>query len=45
MLHLFNHIFPTEQFPESFGGGIKIPIYKRGDIENPHNYRGITLIN
>ena len=28
-----------------WGQGVIIPIFKGGDIENPKNYRGITLIN
>ena len=32
-------------YPKCSGHGVVIPIFKGGDIENPKNYRGITLVN
>ena len=45
LLKLYNHIFTTGEYPQSFGEGIIVPIFKGGDIEEPKNYRGVTLIN
>lgn len=45
ILKLFNRIFLTGEYPEAWGSGIIIPIYKGGDVESAKNYRGITLIN
>lgn len=42
---LFNKIFETGIYPDSWGQGIIVPIFKGGDIEDTKNYRGITLIN
>ena len=42
---LFNYILDKKRFPRSWSSGIIIPIHKRGDISDPNNYRGITLIS
>ena len=43
---LFNLIFDTGIVPESWLIGNIIPIYKnKGNIENPENYRPITLLS
>ena len=45
-LKLFNTIFDTGCFPESWAEGLIVPIYKKkGSKSNPNNYRGITLIS
>ena len=41
---LFNKIFNTGDFPESWGEGIIFPIYKKGNKSQANNYRGITLL-
>ena len=43
--HIVNKIFETGQYPESWSNGIIIPIFKGGNIDEPQNYRGITLNN
>ena len=42
---LFNHILSKQSFPKSWSRGVVIPIYKKGDPDNPSNYQGITLIS
>lgn len=43
---LFNNMFNHAFVPEEFGSGVIIPIIKnkQGNISDPANYRGITLI-
>ena len=45
MLKLFNSILNTGQFPKLWVEAEIVPIFKKGDRENPENYRGITLIS
>ena len=40
---LFNEIYDTEIYPAQWCSWIIIPIYKKGNREEPSNYRGITL--
>ena len=42
---LYNHIFFNQEYPQSWGMGIITPIFKKGDVNEANNYRGITLIN
>ena len=42
---LFNKIFISGNYPKKWGEGCIIPLYKKGDIDDVNNYRGITLIN
>ena len=42
---LFNHIFNTGNFPESWSKAVIIPLFKKGDKNNPENYRGISLLS
>ena len=45
-LQLFNVIFDTGCFPETWAQGLIVPIYKKkGSKSDPNNYRGITLIS
>ena len=45
-LKLFNVIFDTGCFPETWAQGMIVPIYKKkGNKNDPNNYRGITLIS
>ena len=45
MLKLFNSILETGHFPKLWVEAEIVPIFKKGDKENPENYRGITLIS
>ena len=46
IVRLFNKIFLTGEYPESWCTGVIVPIYKnKGDIDSPNSYRGITLTN
>ena len=45
LLSLYNRIYATEEYPRSWGDGIINPIFKKGDLNEAENYRGITLIN
>jgi hypothetical protein len=42
---IFNNIFDSGYFPESWTEGIIIPVHKKGDTSNVNNYRGITLVS
>ena len=42
---LFNKIFDSGKFPADWSTGIIIPIHKKGDVNDPNNYRGITLVS
>ena len=43
ILHLFNRILNTGDFPKQWSEGYISPIFKSGDQNNPSNYRGITV--
>ena len=40
---LFNVIYETGAYPDQWSTGAIVPIYKKGDTNDPANYRGITL--
>ena len=42
---LFNKIMDQGEFPESWGKSILCPILKKGNVNDPNNYRGISLID
>ena len=42
---LFNKIFSSGQYPLAWTEALIQPIHKRGDINLPDNYRGISLLN
>jgi hypothetical protein len=42
---LFNRLFHNGEYPESWGDGIIVPVFKGGNIDDPNKYRGICLIN
>ena len=41
--NLFNCILHSEIFPEAWGLGIIVPLFKSGEPEDPNNYRGISI--
>ena len=45
LISLFNDLFNNGVYPESWGLGYIVPIFKGGDPKSPKNYRGITLNN
>ena len=42
---LFNSIFRSGYFPQSWSQGSIVPVYKKGDQNDTNNYRGITLLS
>ena len=42
---LSNKIMDHGKFPESWGKKYLCPIFKKGDVNDPNNYRGISLID
>ena len=45
LFKLFNLMYNTGSFPLKWATAIVVPIYKKGDIHNPDNYRGISLLS
>ena len=46
LLNLFNIVFQSDAIPSDWGIGLIKPIYKnKGNINDPINYRGITLLS
>ena len=46
VLHkLFNVILNSGCYPTIWSQGIIVPVYRKGDVNNPDNYRGITLLS
>ena len=45
-IKLFNKILNEGNLPDEWGIGLVIPLYKKkGDVKDPNNYRGITLLS
>ncbi|UYV66133.1 FAM120A [Cordylochernes scorpioides] len=42
---IYNRVLKTGQFPTTWCKTIIHPIFKNGDADNPHNYRGIALLS
>lgn len=42
---LFNVILHTGYFPESWTKSVIVPVFKKGDIHDVSNYRGISLVS
>lgn len=45
LISLYNIIFLREDIPDSFRRSIIIPLFKKGDINNVSNYRGLSLLD
>ena len=43
LVTLFNALFENGTFPTEWSKSIIVPIHKKGDINNPDNYRGVAL--
>ena len=41
----FNHLFNISLFPEQWSKALLVPIHKKGSINDPDNYRGISLLS
>ena len=44
-IKLFNYLFDRGVYPSCWTESIVIPLYKKGDINDTNNYRGISLSN
>jgi len=42
---LFNKLFDSGHFPDDWTRSVIIPLLKKGDVLNPENYRGISLLS
>ena len=42
---MFNRILKTGFFPHTWSESIIVPILKEGDVSDPNNYRGISLVS
>ena len=45
MWHLFNRLYNSREFPNSWGLSCLIPLHKKGDTNCEDNYRGISLLD
>ena len=43
LVRFFNSLFDKGIFPEIWTESIVLPLYKKGNVDNPNNYRGISL--
>eukprot|EP00745_Piridium_sociabile_P027424 TRINITY_DN4419_c0_g1_i9.p1 TRINITY_DN4419_c0_g1~~TRINITY_DN4419_c0_g1_i9.p1 ORF type:complete len:266 (-),score=25.53 TRINITY_DN4419_c0_g1_i9:396-1193(-) len=43
LVALFNNLFQSGTFPTEWAKSIIVPLHKKGDVNNPDNYRGIAL--
>ena len=44
-VRFLNALFDKGVFPESWTESIILPLFKKGDVNSPRNYRGISLCN
>ena len=42
-MNLFNALFEIGVFPESWTESFVLPLFKKDEVNNPNNYRGISL--
>lgn len=45
LVNLFNNLFDSGVYPEQWTESVIVPLFKKGDKNNPNNYRGISLSN
>ena len=45
LVYLFNFVFESGVFPETWSEGLLAPLHKKGSKSSPDNYRGITLLS
>lgn len=45
LIKFFNYIFDNGLFPDNWSLSILQPLHKKGDINNPDNFRGISLLD
>ena len=45
LIGILGKVWDGEGFPEERKTGIVVPLYKKGDINEPKNYRGISLLS
>ena len=45
LVKFFNYLFSQGQFPKQWTKALLVPIHKKGDVNNPDNYRGISLLS
>ena len=44
LTQLFNRLYDSHYFPKIWSKSVIVPIHKKGDSNNPDNYRGISLL-
>ena len=42
---LFNTVYTSGFFPASWAKGCIVPVFKKGECDDPNNYRGITIVS
>ena len=42
---LFNHLSVHGIFPAEWSKSVIVPLFQKGDANNPENYRGISLLS
>ena len=42
-VNFFNALFEKGIFPTKWTESTVLPLFKKGDVNNPNNYRGISL--
>ena len=42
---LFNTVYTSGFFPAPWAKGCIVPVFKKGDCDDPNNYRGITIVS
>ena len=42
---LYNRLLNTGEYPHAWGEGIITPVFRKGNVNDANNYRGIALIN
>lgn len=45
LYEIIKDVWESEDMPEEWTEGIIVPVYKKGSMVDPNNYRGITLLN